>query len=192
MPDNESIEDRLITDALFDSAAGDRGTSTSGDGRDRAGIIRSRADVLAVIAVGGALGSLGRWGVGQALPARPDGFPWATFTENCTGALALGVLMVFVLDVWSPHRYLRPFLGVGVLGGYTTFSTYMLDARDLLAAGHEVIALTYVAGTLLAGLVAVWVGIVAARALVVAVRRRGLSHADRSPRAASKDHEELG
>ncbi len=192
MPKNESIEDHPVSDARSDSGLGRGDASPSPGGQDRAGVIRSHADVLAVIAVGGALGSLGRWGVGQALPAGADGFPWATFTVNCTGAFALGVLMVFVLDVWPPHRHLRPFLGVGVLGGYTTFSTYMLDARDLLATGHEVTALTYLAGTLLAGLVAVWVGIVAARAFLVAVRRRGRSHADRAPRAASTDQEDLG
>ena len=66
------------------------------------------------------------------------------------GSFLLGVLMVFVLDVWPPHRYVRPFLGVGVLGGYTTFSTYMLDTRACWRRGAGD-AFSYLFGTLLAG-----------------------------------------
>ena len=77
----------------------------------RFGVLRSRWDVLLFISAGGALGSLARWGVGELLPWSGDEFPWATFVENISGCLALGVLMVFLLDVWPPHRYLRPFLG---------------------------------------------------------------------------------
>lgn len=125
--------------------------------------LRSRWDVLLVIGAGGALGSLARWGVGELVPSSSESFPWATFIENVSGGLALGVLMVFVLDVWPPHRYLRPFLGVGLLGGYTTFSTYMLDSRHLLAEGQVATAFAYLGGSLLAGLAAVWLGIASAR-----------------------------
>jgi len=134
--------------------------------------VRSRWDVLLVISVGGALGSLARWGVGELLPWSGNGFPWATFVENISGGLALGMLMVFLLDVWPPHRYLRPFLGVGLLGGYTTFSTYMLESRDLLVGGEAATAFTYLAGSLVAGLTAVWLGIASARATVGLAQRR--------------------
>jgi CrcB protein len=133
---------------------------------------RGRGDIVLVIAVGGALGSLARWGVNQVLPSTATGFPWATLLENVTGGLALGALMTLILDVWPPNRYVRPFLGVGVLGGYTTFSTYMLDTHALLVAGRPGPAAAYLFGTLLSGLVAVWLGIVAARALVLSLRRR--------------------
>src|SRR4051794_14883819 len=83
-----------------------------------------RWDVALVIAAGGALGSLARWGLNEALPQEGGRFPWATFAENVGGCLVLGVLMVFLLDVWRPTRYGRPFLAIGVLGGFTTFSTY--------------------------------------------------------------------
>ena len=69
-------------------------------------------------------------------PYRAGHFPWGTFLVNIGGCLAIGVLMVLVLDVWPSHRYLRPFAGVGILGGYTTFSTYVLESRDLVATGH--------------------------------------------------------
>lgn len=134
----------------------------------------ARWDILLVIGCGGALGSAARWALLIAIPHRADGIAWATWLANVTGAFALGVLMVFVLDVWPPSRYARPFLGVGVLGGYTTYSTYMLDTRTLLAGGEPAAAFGYLLGTLLTGLLAVWVGVLAARMTVaVQARRRG-------------------
>jgi CrcB protein len=140
--------------------------------------LTSRWDVLLVIGAGGALGSLARWGVGEALPWSGEGFPWATFVENISGGFLLGLLMVLVLDVWPPRRYVRPFLGVGLLGGYTTFSTYMLETRDLLAGGEVLTAFGYLGCSLLAGLVAVWLGVGAARSGVRRARRRGQARHD--------------
>ncbi len=125
--------------------------------------VRARSDLLAVIAVGGALGSAARYGVAEAMPHHPGSFPWSTVTVNVAGAFLLGLLMVFLMDVWPPTRYVRPFLAVGVLGGFTTFSTYMVDAHTLLAAGAVVPALAYVLGTLVVGLAAVWLGMVTGR-----------------------------
>jgi CrcB protein len=154
--------------------------------RTTARALRNRADILVVIAVGGALGSLARWGLTVAWPVRPGGFPWATVTANVSGAAALGVLMVFVLDVWPPSRYVRPFIGVGVLGGYTTFSTAMLDTRGQLIAGRPAQAAVYVFGGLLAGLVAVWLGIVLARAAVAAARELGVRRREAEPGAETE------
>jgi fluoride exporter len=135
----------------------------------------ARWDILLVIAVGGALGSLARWGLGEAFASGRDGFPWATFLENVSGGFALGVLMVLVIDVWSPSRYVRPFFGVGVLGGYTTFSTYLLDTRNLIAADRAPLAAVYLFGTLAVGLAGVWVGIGATRAYAARSHRKGRS-----------------
>jgi fluoride exporter len=148
-------------------------------------------DVLVVIAVGGALGSLARWGVGELVPWDGEGFPWATFVENVSGAFALGVVMALLLDVWPPRRYVRPFVGVGLLGGYTTFSTYMLEALELLAGDRMPLALAYLGGTLVTGLLAVWAGIVLAR-LVVRLsqrrrRRRRRRERERSPTPSRRD-----
>lgn len=140
--------------------------------------VRVRGDVLLVISAGGALGSLGRWGVGEVLPWSGEGFPWATFVENLSGGFLLGALMVLLLDVWAPRPYLRPFLGVGVLGGYTTFSTYMLETHDLLAGGQAALAATYLFGTLATGVLAVWLGVAAAR---FAVRRRRVRRRPAAP-----------
>ena len=150
-------------------------SATSSSPRPQVGaVLRGRGDILLAIAVGGALGSLARWSLAEALPHGPDDFVWSTFTANVTGALALGMLMALMVDVLAHTRLIRPFLGVGVLGGYTTFSTYMLDARTLLAEGRAWVALAYVAATLVTGLLAVWVGVVAGRSAVRLAGRRAL------------------
>jgi fluoride exporter len=143
--------------------------------------MRSRWDVLLAIAAGGAVGSLARWVVAEALPHGRDRVPWSTVLDNVPGALLLGALMVFVVDVWPPTRLVRPFLGVGVLGGYTTFSTYMLDTRDLLAAGRPALAVGYLFGTLFVGIAAVWLGVVLARGGVALGRRRRLDRTEPDP-----------
>jgi CrcB protein len=119
-----------------------------------AAVLAERKDVLRVVALGGALGSSG------------SSFPWATFVENVSGSFALGVLVVVLLERWPQSRYLRPFLGVGILGGFTTFSTYALDLRTLVADDRLALAVTYLAATLLAALLAAWLGITAARGVV--------------------------
>lgn len=148
--------------------------------RPRGGVgtrLRRNADVGAVIAVGGGLGSLARYGVARWLPTTPGGFPWSTFLVNVVGCAVLGSLMVFIVDVWRPGRYLRPFLAVGVLGGLTTFSTLAVDARGLGADGAWALANLYVVGSLLAGLVALWLGITSARVVSgIPSRRRGARH----------------
>ena len=173
MPEENAIADHRENRLPVDSDVPGAQDTEQREVRRRFDVLLSRWDVLLVIGAGGALGSLARWGVGELLPWSGDEFPWATFVENISGGLALGILMVFLLDVWPPHRYLRPFLGVGLLGGYTTFSTYMLESRDLLVGDEAFTAFTYLAGSLIAGLVAVWLGIFSARAAVrVAQHRR--------------------
>jgi CrcB protein len=116
----------------------------------------SRLSVVLVVAVGGAIGSLGRAGLAEAMPHRPAEWPWATLVTNLTGSAALVVLLV-VLTKRFPHvQYARPFLGTGLLGGYTTFSTFSVEVVELARADREWLALAYVgasiAGMLLVGL----------------------------------------
>ncbi|WP_341718727.1 fluoride efflux transporter CrcB [Micromonospora sp. FIMYZ51] len=134
------------------------------------GIARQRAELrvgstslLAAIAVGGAVGALARHGLAVALPHPPAGFPWATFAVNVSGCLLIGVLMVLITELWRAPRLVRPFLGVGVLGGYTTFSTYAVEVQQAVAAGAARTALLYLAGTLVAALVAVRLGLTLTR-----------------------------
>ena len=117
------------------------------------------AGLLGAVAAGGVLGSLGRYAVGLALPHAQGAFAWSTFFVNVTGSLAMGVLVVWVLSMTAPHPWLRPFLGVGVLGGWTTFSSYALDVHTMVQAGHGLAAASYLVGSLVVGLVAVGLGI---------------------------------
>lgn len=123
------------------------------------------AEVLAAVALGGTAGGCARYGVGLAWPAAAGGVPWSTLAINTSGCLLIGVLMA-VVAARPVHRLARPFLGVGLLGGYTTFSTYTVDARVLLAAGRPAAALGYLAGTAAAALLAVHVGTVVTRAIM--------------------------
>jgi len=134
--------------------------------------IQERWDILAVIAVGGAVGSLGRWALAQAIPHDPSEFPVSTLVVNVVGSFALGLLMVLVLEVWPPTRYARPFLGVGVMGGFTTFSTFMFDNRALGASGEPVLIVVYVVATVVLVLLAVAAGVLAARTGAQLLHRR--------------------
>lgn len=125
----------------------------------------SRIPVLAVVAAGGALGSLARWGLAVGLPHSGPGWPWSTLIVNLTGSLLLGVLIV-VVDRRPAHRLLYPFLGVGVLGGWTTFSTMMTDVAGLVAAQAVARAGAYLLVSLVGGLLATGFGIVLTRRLL--------------------------
>lgn len=128
--------------------------------------MRRQWDVLAVISAGGVLGALARYAVSLAVPTGPGGFPWGVFWVNVTGCALIGVLMVLVTEVWPGHRLLRPFLGTGVLGGFTTFSTYTVDIVRLIESGAPGVAAAYLVGTVPAALAAVYGGTVMTRWLV--------------------------
>ncbi|MER6981015.1 fluoride efflux transporter CrcB, partial [Streptomyces carpinensis] len=124
---------------------------------------RVQAPVVAVVALGGVLGAFARYAALLLWPTPPGGFPWATFWTNVVGCAVMGVFMVVITEVWAAHRLVRPFFGTGVLGGFTTFSTYAVDIQRLTDAGHPRTGLAYLAGTLCAALAAVWIGATAAR-----------------------------
>jgi CrcB protein len=122
-------------------------------------LVRSHGAVLVVIALGGGFGAIARYGLAELLPTRPGQFPWGTFTTNVVGCFLIGVLMVLITEVWSAHRLVRPFLGVGFLGGFTTFSTYAVETRGLLQPGAVGLAFGYLAGTLICAMLAVIAGV---------------------------------
>ena len=127
--------------------------------------------VLPVIAAGGVLGAGARYGLSLAAPTRPSSIPWTTLSVNVSGSLLIGVLMVFVVEVGGAHPLLRPFLGVGVLGGFTTFSTYASETTVLLHGGHPGLALAYLVGTPFATLAGVAAGVLLTRAALAARHR---------------------
>ncbi|MEC3958368.1 fluoride efflux transporter CrcB [Nocardia sp. CDC153] len=132
---------------------------------------RSHGAILAVISVGGAIGALARYGLAQLWPTPAGGFPWATFITNVIGCFLIGILMVAVTEIWVAHPLVRPFLGVGILGGFTTFSTYANDTRALLRPDTIVTAFVYFGVTLLCALLATLVAVRLARWAYEATRR---------------------
>ena len=110
--------------------------------------------MVLTVAAGGALGSLGRWALAGALPEAADGWPWGTLLVNVTGALAMGLLIAWLADRESP-AWVRPFAATGLLGGWTTYSAFALDAVTL----SPVVAVGYVAATVVLGVGACAVGL---------------------------------
>jgi CrcB protein len=132
---------------------------------------RTPWSTLVAISAGGVAGALARYAITTAVPA--GGFAWATLLVNAAGCLLIGILMVAVTEVWRAHRLVRPFLGVGVLGGFTTFSTYILDIQRAVQAGAARAGLVYLAATLVSALTAVFAGTRLMRLLGrVLIRRR--------------------
>ncbi|WP_405782775.1 fluoride efflux transporter FluC [Streptomyces sp. NBC_00859] len=137
---------------------GPRGRPPAAAGRTarRHGPLLGPWPVLAVVSLGGAIGASARYGAALLWPTAPDGFPWTTLLVNAVGCAVIGVFMVVISEVWTAHRLVRPFFGTGVLGGFTTFSTYAVDIQRLVDRGHAPVGLAYLGLTLLAALAAVW------------------------------------
>ena len=114
--------------------------------------------IVAAVSAGGAIGALARYQVGRGWPVPAAGFPWSTLVVNVSGCLLIGVLLSVLSARPGAHPLFRPFLGTGVLGGYTTFSTYTVDLHRLLTTGHPATAASYLAGTLVAALAATALG----------------------------------
>ncbi|MFJ8850375.1 fluoride efflux transporter CrcB [Streptomyces sp. NPDC102437] len=122
-----------------------------------------QGSVVAVIALGGAIGASARYGAALIWPTAPGGFPWTTLLVNAVGCAVIGVFMVVISEAWTAHRLVRPFFGTGVLGGFTTFSTYAVDIQRLLDGGRLRAGLGYLGLTLFAALAAVWSAVWATR-----------------------------
>ena len=116
-------------------------------------------------ALGGALGALARWAVAEALPS-PGGWPWATLLVNLTGCLLIGALLAALAARDPEPSWVRPFLGVGVLGGYTTYSTFAVEVVGLVDGGRTVLAAGYVLTSVVGGVLAVALGALAVRRAV--------------------------
>ena len=119
--------------------------------------------VLAAVSLGGIIGAEARYGLGLLVKDGPSGLPTATLVINVVGSLLLGVLMA-VAAVRTVPVLTRPFLGIGVLGGFTTFSTLTVGVVGLVHHHHVVTAVLYLASTVAACALAVWAGDRLARA----------------------------
>jgi fluoride exporter len=110
---------------------------------------------LAAIFAGGVIGALVRLGLVEALPSTPGQWPWATFVANVAGALALGYFTTRLQERLPLSAYRRPFLGTGLCGALTTFSTVQLELLQMLDYGEGGLAAGYAAASVAAGLLAI-------------------------------------
>jgi fluoride exporter len=120
---------------------------------------------ILLVMSGGAIGAGLRYGLSRALPVSAAGWPWATFAANIIGGLAMGVLATWVLRGDNSAEPLRLFVGVGVLGGFTTFSAFSLEMMQMIERGQSVMAVGYALASVLLALGALFVGITLARAV---------------------------
>ena len=132
-----------------------------------AGPRRIARDVIAIIAVGGALGAPARYEVSRLIHVANDSFPWATFVTNLSGAFVLGLFLTFTLERLASTRYrlLRPFFAIGFLGAFTTFSTMAVETVTLEKDGYVALGFGYLIVSIGAGLVVTYLGIAIARRL---------------------------
>jgi CrcB protein len=121
---------------------------------------------LLLVAAGGAIGSALRYSIGSVMgPTADTAFPWHTFLINMTGSFAIGLLLVAAARLGWPGWW-RPLLALGVLGGYTTFSTFALESVELMLRGSYATAAAYSIGSLAVGLAAAAAGIFLGRAIL--------------------------
>ena len=124
-----------------------------------------RADptVLVLIAFGGVAGTAVRYGIGRIAPPVAGAFPWSTFVINVTGSFVLGGFLAWLSVRRPDDRHLRPLVAIGFLGGYTTFSTAMVESALLVKDGPAAIAFGYLAVGLVTAVVAVAAGVTTTR-----------------------------
>lgn len=122
---------------------------------------RRKFDIVVVIGVGGALGTLARYGIATAFPVTSRQIPWATLAINLSGSFLLG-FMLSVVERLPPNRFMRPFLAVGMLGGFTTFSTFAVEVVQLFRE-RPWITLSYLAASGGGGVLCALVGSMAVR-----------------------------
>ena len=121
---------------------------------------------LVLVAIGGGLGAAARYLAGLWIVARLGaGFPWGTFFVNVTGSFLIGIVLVLV-EAGTLSAEARLFLAVGILGGYTTFSSFSYETLQLVNGGDVVPVLFNTLGQLLSGLLAVYLGVIFARGVV--------------------------
>lgn len=121
--------------------------------------------IVGAVFLGGCLGGVARYGVTRAWPTPQHAFPWSTFVINAGGAFVLALLLVVVNEVLPPTTYVRPLLGTGFCGAWTTFSSITASTDQLAAHGHAATAMLYLIGSLAVGLVAALAGLVTGRTL---------------------------
>jgi CrcB protein len=124
--------------------------------------VARQARVAAIVA-GGAIGTLARAGMSEALPPGAGEWPWATFLVNLAGAFILGWLLTRLAERTAPSRHWRFFAGTGFCGALTTFSTFQVETFQLAHGGHAWLAAGYAGGSIATGMAVAIAGVLLGR-----------------------------
>jgi CrcB protein len=120
-----------------------------------------------LVMTGGAIGAAARYGLARAIPSVSTGWPWPTFIANVAGGLLMGLLAAFIVRNGAVDENIRLFAGVGVLGGFTTFSAFSLEMAQMVERGELALAGGYALASVLLALLALFAGLLVGRAVFV-------------------------
>lgn len=120
---------------------------------------------VGLVAVGGAVGAVARVALASWFPVADSGFPWTTFAQNVAGAFLLAFLLTLLAARWPQDRKVRLLVGTGLLGAFTTYSTFTVEIADLLTGGFAATGVAYGVSAVVAGVTAAFAGLRLARAL---------------------------
>lgn len=118
-----------------------------------------------LVMIGGAIGAAARYGLTRALAAGQSGWPWHTFIANVAGGLLMGLVAAYVLRSGDAGENIRLFAGVGILGGFTTFSAFSLEMMQMAERGELALAGGYAVASVLLALLALFAGLVFGKAM---------------------------
>jgi fluoride exporter len=123
---------------------------------------------IILVGLGSAVGGVLRYYLGRWVDAALDGptFPWGTFVVNVSGSFVLGVIALVVTERLPDHRWALLLLGTGLCGGFTTFSTFEWEAFQLVRGGSYLVAMAYVAGSVVCGFLGVFLATIALYGLI--------------------------
>ena len=116
-----------------------------------------------LVMAGGAVGAALRFQLSRMAPASAGGWPWPTFAANVAGGLAMGALAAWALREGAAAEPMRLLLGVGLLGGFTTFSAFSLEMAMMVERGQAMLAISYAAASVLLAMVALFAGLALGR-----------------------------
>ncbi len=122
---------------------------------------------ILLVMAGGGIGAVLRFQLGQMLPSAPQGWPWATFLANVLGGFAMGVLAAWLIRVGQAGETIRLLIGVGLLGGFTTFSAFSLDMMRMIEGGAVGLALVYALASVALALLALFAGLALTKGVMV-------------------------